>query len=204
MFNLICGKVLILGIDFTLLIYAHVCILMSAFGTTTIIAMAIKWKQIQNLLYPKHLKMPSRRSYNLFLKHTSVTLYLFSVANSSFGKAMFSYLVVNCPINCVIVVAILIGVPNSPINLIIFSIYALQQFVCIFIIHIFIVNVNEKLHSPVKRVIHLSICDRKLAKFSRTKMKICNYIMAFHTKKRYGVTYMSFGLISVSSFGKVY
>ncbi|KAI2804019.1 hypothetical protein BLOT_008160 [Blomia tropicalis] len=158
--------------------------------------------QIRNLLYPKRLKRPSRSAYRSFLKHMNETMYLFSVANSSFGKAMFAYMIVNCPINCVIVVAILNGVPNSFISLFINSIYALHQFLCIFIIHIFIVNVNGKIHRPVKRITHLSVCDQKLTKFSRIKMKIHNYIMAFHTKKKYGITYASFGLISMSSFVK--
>ena len=179
------------------------CILMATFGTISIITMVIKLKQIRSLLYPRHLKMPSKSAYRLFLQHISVTMYYFSVANSSFGKAMFAFMVVNCPMNCVVVVAILNGVPKSDFSLFLISIFALQQFVGIFIIHILIANVNEKLHCPVKRTIHLSVCDRKLAKFTRIKMKIHNYILAFHTKKKYGITYMSFGLISMFSFGKV-
>ncbi|KAI2804024.1 hypothetical protein BLOT_008165, partial [Blomia tropicalis] len=135
--------------DFMFLIYAHMCIIMATFGTTSIITMVIKLKQIRSLLYPKHSKMPSKKCIPIVLKT-----------------------------------------------------YKFNNFVGIFIIHILIANVNEKLHCPVKRIIHLSVCDRKLAKFTRMKMKIHNYILAFHTKKKYGITYMSFGLISMFSFGK--
>ena len=100
-------------------------------------------------------------------------------------------------------VAILNGAPNSLISLLVCSVYAFHQFLGIFILHILVVNTNGKLFRPVKRIIHLSLHDRKLAKFSRTKMKIHNYIMAFHTKKKYGISYASFGLITMASFVKV-
>ena len=139
----------------------------------------------------------------LFLKEISISIYVFYVSNSSFGKALIAYMIVNCPINCVTVVAILNGVPNSFLALFISTTYVLHQFLCFIIIHILVVGLNGKLYKPVKRIIHLSLFDRKLAKFSRTKMKIHNYIMAFNTKKKYGITYGSIGLISMSSFAKV-
>ncbi|KAI2799943.1 hypothetical protein BLOT_012154 [Blomia tropicalis] len=42
-----------------------------------------------------------------------------------------------------------------------------------------------------------------IAKISRLKLKIHNYNVAFHTKKKYGITYASFGLITMSSFFKI-
>ncbi|KAI2804017.1 hypothetical protein BLOT_008158, partial [Blomia tropicalis] len=66
------------------------------------------------------------------------------------------------------------------------------------------VNLNAKLHCPVKRVIHLSFHDRKLANFPRMNIKIHNYIMAYNTNKKYGITYASFGLITMSSFVKLF
>ncbi|KAI2799942.1 hypothetical protein BLOT_012153 [Blomia tropicalis] len=178
-FNFIFGKIMLLSLDISILIFIHVCVIMAYLGTISTIAMAIKLNQIRNLLYRKHLKMPSRRTYQSFLKHMSDTMIIFSVANLSLGKALFTYIIVNCPINCVVIVAILNGVPNS-----------------------LVVNLNAKIHRPVKRIIHLSICDRKLANFSRTKIKIHNYIMAFNTKKKYGITYASFGLMTMFSFVK--
>ena len=203
MVNVKCGEIILLSLVFSFVIYAHVCIILATFGTIAILAMGLKLNQICNLLYPKHLKKPSRSAYRSFLKHMGETIYLFSVANLSMGKALFAYIIVNCPINCVIVVAILKDTPNSLIASLISSAYALHQFVCIFMIHILVVNLNAKLHCPVKRVIHLSFHDRKLANFPRMNIKIHNYIMAYNTNKKYGITYASFGLITMSSFVKV-
>ena len=66
--HFICGKVSILSTEFVISIYAHVCIIMAAFGTVMIIAMSIKLNQIKNLLYPKNLRMPSQSAYKIVFK----------------------------------------------------------------------------------------------------------------------------------------
>ena len=166
--------------------------------------MSVKLKQIRNLLYLKHKysHWPSYVTYRSFIQHMSESLQYISVANSTYGRGLFFYLVTNCPLSCIFVVVMFDDTLNSMISFLIL-LYVLNQFIGLFGIHILVVTLNANIHKTSKRMIHLSIHDRKFFKFSRMKLKVHNYNVAFHTSKKYGITYSSFGLISFSSFAKV-
>ena len=174
-------------------------------GVTAAISMYIKLNQIRHLLYSnsKYSRMPTKFVYYKFLKLISETMANFRVGNYSLGMGLFAYMIVNGPISCVFMAALLNSKMNSMVSFTFNLIYAIHQLVGIFGVHVLIVTLNANLHRPVKRTIHLSIHDRKLAKMSRLKLKIHNYNAAFHTKKKYGISYASFGLITMSSFLKV-
>ncbi|KAI2811551.1 hypothetical protein BLOT_002729 [Blomia tropicalis] len=146
--------------------------------------------------------MPTKFEYQTFLKLINQTMIIFHVGNYSLGKALFVYMIVNGPISCMLIAALLNNNINSNISVIFSSLYAFHQFLGIFGIHVLVVTLNANLHRPVKRMIHLFVHDRKLTKISNLKLKIHNYNVAFHTKKKYGITYASFGLITMSSFFK--
>ena len=203
--NLICGELSLLILGLTLIVHAHACILVVVYGVTSITVMRIKLNQIRKLLYSKHkyCKMPTNIEYQTFLKLINQAMNTFHVGNYSLGRALFVYVIVNGPISCMFMAALLNNNINSNISFIFSSLYAFHQFLGIFGIHVLVVTLNANLHRPVKRMIHLFVYDRKLKKISNLKLKIHNYNVAFHTKKKYGITYASFGLITMQSFFKV-
>ncbi|KAI2799945.1 hypothetical protein BLOT_012156 [Blomia tropicalis] len=146
--------------------------------------------------------MPTIIEYQTFLKLISETIANFRVGNYSLGRALFAFMVVNGPISCMLMASLLNNNFDSMVFFTFNLIFAIQQLPCLFGVHVLIVTLNANLHRPVKRMIHLSIHDRKLAKMSTLKLKIHNYNAAFHTKKKYGISYASFGLITMSSFLK--
>ena len=200
-----CGELSLFTFNLTIIIYAHACLLIVVFGVASLVAMNIKLNQIRQLLYSKykHTKMPTRIEYQTFLKLINQSMQIFHVGNYSLGMTLFVYVIVNGPISCLLMAALLNNNTKFNISFTFVLLYAFHQLLGIFGIHVLVVTLNKNLHRPVKRMIHLSIHDRKLTKISRLKMKIHNYNVAFHTKKKYGITYASFGLITMSSFFKV-
>ncbi|KAI2797979.1 hypothetical protein BLOT_013890 [Blomia tropicalis] len=111
-------------------------------------------------------------------------------------------MVINSPISCVLLIVLLNNQNISIIAKFFILPFVFHQVNCIFGIHVFVADANSKIHSPVKRMIHLYINDRKFTNLNELKFKVHNYIMAFHTKKKYGITYGWIGLITMSSFVK--
>ncbi|KAI2804968.1 hypothetical protein BLOT_003957 [Blomia tropicalis] len=202
--NLICGELSLFFFNLTCIIYGRACLLMFIFGVISTAGMYIKLNQIRQLLYSNHKysRMPTIIEYQTFLTLISETIANFRVGNYSLGRALFAFMIVNGPISCMLMAALLNNNFDSMVFFTFNLIYAIQQLPCLFGVHVLIVTLNANLHRPVKRMIHLSIHDRKLVKMSRLKLKIHNYNVAFHTKKKYGISYASFGLITMSSFLK--
>ena len=81
--------------------------------------------------------------------------------------------------------------------------FAAQQFICIFGIHILVANLNKKIHRPSKQIIHLNLHDQFLRSKNNIliKLKLNSFIIVFHTRKKYGVTYgKNLGLITLKTF----
>ena len=185
-FNIIRGEISLCILFITVIIYAHACILLATFGLITTLIIILYLKQIQRLLFPrkKYSEMPSQLTYKSFLKHIIHIMQLFPIGNYTFGKAFFVYMVINCPINCVLIIILLNNQIDSIITIFFILMFVLHQLNCIFGFHIFVANANSKIHSPIKRMIYLYFHDRKFSSFTRLKLKVHNYIMAFHTKKK--------------------
>ena len=203
-FNLLQGEFWLIINTINIIIYCHACILVANLGTICTRMLYTKFNQLFHLLH-KPSKMFKRNmiiSYKLFIHSFIYELRLMAIWNTSFSNALLVFLIINSPLNGSFVVIILKSGINSTVSILLLM-FVIQQFICIFGIHILVASLNEIIHQPVKRMIYLFIHDRKIEKKIRLKLIIHNYICAFHTKKRYGVTYGSFGLISMFSFAKV-
>ena len=191
-----------------LLIFAHSCILMATLGIVLIQMVLVKLAQIRQILIRKPNSIYFGINYSAFLKQNIKLLSLILKANNPYGQALLIYISVNCPVNCAFM-AILLVKPLTLIQDFFIIIFMGHQFICIFGIHLFMANLNKKIHKPVKMVFHLLVEDKNFfINKSKVllKLKLDNYIGAFHTKNKYGIQYGSggrFGLVTIKSFSKV-
>src|SRR5699024_490504 len=159
----------------------------------------IKLAQIQCLLV-----RPSRKYINYYLvKFTRENTRMISIillANRVYGKFFIYFLLVNCPLNFFFVSTLIHGSISGFTSLFI-GFYAFSQLWCIFVIHLLIANFNRKIHAPSRLFIRLNMYNKLVNR--KYRIKLDNYIHAFHTGKRYGFTYYTMGRISVFSFVKV-
>lgn len=207
MINIIRAELSYLLLIQSLCIYSHSCCLLSIICVSSIKAFMVKYKQMVSMFDDTKWNNRRRRpplviQYGRFLRINVRMLESIIEGNHFTGDSVFVYSVINFPLNCVFVIAIMSGVIET-MYVFFIAVFALSQITCIFFIHLLIVSMNKSIHKPIKRVIHQSIYDRRLWKFSILKLKIHNYIVAFNTNKKYGYTYGSFGLVSMLSFSKV-
>ena len=119
------------------------------------------------------------------------------------------YIIFTLPTNVLMILLIILG--KIPLIPFIFMLSMLiPQMMCIFGFHLASVMYSNKIHYCGKRLLCLSFVKRRLAigvvEWSnqiKAKIRVAFYIEKFHTSRKFGITYGSFGLISFSAFVKV-
>jgi len=196
-------EVRLLVLDTVLYLYAHSHILLAVLWLIALKVFAIKLDKLRlNLSKP-----PCERrlgNINFYLSRYRVefikTLLEILDANRMFSKVLVVFLFVNCPLNCLLVILLQLGkIPSQKVTFV--GPVALEGFVFIFGIHMAIASVNKRIHAPTKQFIKLNLFN----KFCKLKyrIKLDNFIGAFHTKRKYGFQYYSVGIISMFTFVKV-
>ena len=138
----------------------------------------------------------------LYLTHYHQILSRIFQSNKVYGMALVVYLLINCPINAYLLMTTLIGhIPR--IQLLAITPFFLQQTICIFIFHFIATIYTKKLHRPVKNIIHIYIHCLNPNEILMFRLRLSHYIETFHTKKRYGVTYGNYGLVTLAGITKV-
>lgn len=190
--------------------YAHACILMATLGVVIAQLIILKLSQLRRmLLTPRQFFRHFRWvHYAAFLRRNNACLLFIASVNCLFSRALSAYLLVNCPLNCVLM-AVLLFLPRPPSTEVKFFtiVFMIQQWVCTVAIHLQEAALNERLHRPSRRMLYLVAEDRLLLlnreNNLQLKVKIANYIAAFHVKQKYGITYFTGSLITMMSFAEV-
>jgi len=113
---------------------------------------------------------------------------------------LVAFLVVHAPFNCVVVCSLALE-HMSPFGMFIMLAWALYEFFCILGIHLMLAKLNERIHRPVKLFMrYVRYCKHSKA---GQMLRKAHFIEAFHTRRKYGVTYMTFGRVSMSAYVKV-
>ncbi|KAH9406315.1 hypothetical protein TYRP_013926 [Tyrophagus putrescentiae] len=135
-------------------------------------------------------------------QYTRVVI-LVSKANKYVARAFMPLLAVNCPSNALLTITLLTSQAGR-LDLVVqlLTIMVLfEQFLCIFLVHSLLANLNDRLKSIAKKFIPLMYSQK--GKGNR-KTRLLNYLFLskFHTSKAYGFTYYKFGRISSFNFVK--
>lgn len=164
-----------------------------------------------NLWLLKHIVVDLKRidlkAKLLWYRRVYIKTLLYILANNKFIKNLFFLLlIVNFPVNCYL----LVRVKNSADFIVASSIIFIfiEQVIAIFGVHWFIATLNSDFNKNIKFFIREFVPNSCLitrfnsANFA-SNLKISLFIQNYQTKKKYGFTYGSLGLISLMAFSKV-
>ena len=147
--------------------------------------------------------------YELFIRHYPQTYSLLYdvlvLANRMYSRWFTAFLIINCPFNCALITA-LVASHHTLYTTFLVAATAAQQFIAIFGVHLVIAMLNSRFHKTSKLFIRLYMrCQPQKKKKKKTisGIRIANFIHAFHTDRKYGITYYKMGLISMFAFAKV-
>lgn len=138
-------------------------------------------------------------------------LRMFHGINCSINGLFLAFLLANCPNNAIMIIWIMFGQLEWPLNVLIcFVIF--DQLFAMFFLHYTLAKVAKWIHRPSK--ILLKICsftqlesnhnlNRKRKYSKRTRLHLEQLVALLHTNNCYGLTYEQFGLITMYSFGRV-
>lgn len=180
-------------------------------GTVAYIVMSILFTRIRvaaRVLYQK----PSRRHGSIvlllktFLHRNKITMEALFDVDKLFSPAILTFMLFGCPMNAVIVIWIFL-ISDRILHPVVFGLatIALVELAGLVGLHFMAAYFSRLLHAPFRQVLHLF---SRLGQCSlRTRLRISQAIMAFHTKKKYGFSYIlpprrSFGFISMLAFAK--
>lgn len=138
-----------------------------------------------------------------------------ALANEAYSKMYVALLLVNLPINAYIMTENLI-LPRDQSSTIGDQLYQVatmyQQVISVFGVHLVLTYLSQRLHRPAKLLVARFARGQRLqwnkiglgaGRTVRHRLSLALFIEAWHTRKRYGIAYGSFGLITLSSFTKV-
>lgn len=144
---------------------------------------------------PGHRYLRIRR----LITHYRKIQHYISMINPFGGKIFLAFLAINVPINCYFILNVILQVGDR-YSLAIQSIMAMQQLHNIMVVHYMIAQNNQKLVALGKQMMAIPF-HFKLTRTSRFKLNL--FIETTYTKKRHGITYWKFGLVSLKSFVQV-
>ena len=127
--------------------------------------------------------------------------YIFS-GNRALGPLFVVFIVADLPINLQVIMWILFGQFNriqAPFAVLLLGAQIIGIFGCHYMMSIY----SRKIHRPAKWLFHYLIRASDLLVL-RSRIKWIQCIWVLHSTNPYGVTYGSFGLVSLASFGKVW
>lgn len=161
-------------------------------------------KQMGNLIQWQHCHSPlAMVRLRLFTRLSTRILLHVLYNNPIYGQILASFIVVNCPINAYLMMSMFMG------KIVGLQLYLAIPFVCyqliiILLLHYLATKFTHHLHATSPNVLHIYIHNWHKSQTIRFRMKIANYIDAFHTKNRYGLTYGKIGgLVTLNGLIKV-
>lgn len=135
------------------------------------------------------------------------SLLLFFEVNRMFGPLFLSHLLGMLPLSLVFGVWLIQGETLSLTASIV--LYAWELFIAnfLFVLHLLFARATKRIHRPAKPLLAFAARNQFWAKHqqmpTKTQVHLACQIATLHTKKRYGFTYGSFGLVSMMAFFKV-
>ena len=141
---------------------------------------------------------------NLFIRAHTQTLITIIHGNQFFGILLLSFIIIYIPINSYMIIRLVMAQFN-PIQTFVFSNVIIFQYLFIFGFHLVAASYTSRIHKCRKLLFHWSA---KLGNENNgimsigSKIRLLNYTIKFHCKRRYGILYGRYGLMTLMSFVK--
>lgn len=136
-----------------------------------------------------------------FSRHTK-SLCTTNEINEIIGRFLLSTLAIHTPINAYLVMSLINKRHNSSHALFI-AINIYYQCVLIFGLHLIAMLYSTKIHGSSKSLLQINAHLKPGTISVNLRLRLLHYISKIHTKQKYGITYGTFGLVTLVSFGKV-
>lgn len=155
-----------------------------------------------------------------FVFHQRKTVqFVFQVIKAT-RSPFLTYMITNVPMNTTVAGSLTLGLIHPKEVATFYGWFCLFQVSIIFFVHWLGSRYAANIHKPVRRLISATLIDSeekqnllfkrrnvKTNLYSRkevtSRIRISCFIQTFHTKKRYGMTYAFYGLITMMSFANV-
>src|SRR5699024_4745840 len=119
--------------------------------------------------------------------------------NRTHGLTTSNFIMINCPLNALLIMVLVSGKFNLKTGLIMFLIGLNQAFV-LFGTQLFLALLGRLLHKPAKPFLALSVRCSKFGSLDlRTRLKLTRYLEQFHSVNQYTVNYGRYGKITFQS-----
>lgn len=193
------GQLVVVHWCFVLVLYTHTCLTIAVIGNFILMLWSHQWRQIK--------RIQKARAFNVNLKmrllmRISRRFFVFHAkTNPQIGRNFLVFLLINCPINAVLVISVHFNTYRLLIKILLLTL-AFGQIICIIGMHLYFAKSNSALTKPNRPTISLAVKNQHRIR-NRTNLCLSLFIQTFHTKRSYGISYWKFGLISFLSFSKV-
>jgi len=188
----------------TFLHFTQVGLLMASVGSTLITVFKIQFQQCHTFVESLYRRKKSVERFHKFHFYFLKSLHLFlKLSLRQFRLIFLSFSIINLPINSSIVIWIALKQLDDPLHRLFALSLVFGQIGCIFGIHLVAAYFVTYIHRPVGMIVRLYTSDGHRIRVLQTRIRIAGYICAFHTRNKYGFTYMAFGLITLNTFAKV-
>lgn len=178
--------------------YAHVLIHSASMALIlfTYILIQLKEHYLQlNLTLSKQFHQLVEHQAN-FRKSVGIYRMIFTV-NQLFSGIFFVFLFINMPINAFFIMTLALKKTSSILKIISISI-ALQQALCILMMHLFIAHLNEKIKEGGKILIRFT--GENVEMTFKCKFLIWIQSMRLYLDNSYGITYGKFVLVTMKTY----
>ena len=201
--NWINMSLLMISILASLLFYITTFLMVHSFiyiclnGFTEVVIWKVRLWQVEYTIDSFLKRQYPPITYVMFIYKKTIQ-YIFNI-NPIYGEVFLVYLITNLPVNALFVMDLILGV-GSLFFRVIAAIVINTQILVIFLIHILIANRNSQLNFQSKLILKLPFHYRF---YPNIKFRLNLFIQAFHSKRKYGITYGRFGLVTLFAFSKV-
>lgn len=177
--------------------YAHQLSICFSTSFALIVMVFIKIKQSFTLLaqLSSQRRTLTTKSYTFFRSSYFDALTFFQQTNRAFGHLYLACFLAHCPVNIIINIWLFNGQVTNSFFVIVFNVHEL---LFLFGIHLMLSRCTMHIHQ-MRNWFHLTTLQQP---DMYTQIKVSNDIAVINSKNRFGFTYGSFGLISLSAFIK--
>ena len=172
----------------------------------TIICFA-KFKQLDSFSKKKNIYYSNQLEH--FKRQHTGLLQLILLFNRKYGNQFLTLILLNVPLNTYLTLGLIDGKFTSLNSRFAFTNLVAGQYVALLFLHVLFARYSGKIHHCTKRLFHVKAAQSQVKRRNLlhlnllARIRLACYIEKFNIKRKYGLTYSTFGLISMSAFTKV-
>lgn len=145
-----------------------------------------------------------------FVRFQVATLMWILDSNKLFGSLLVAFLLGHVPLSGTLAMYALFHSGGHTSFRLMASAMVVGEYLAIVYFHYSAALISKSLHTiyaPFMAILARRSCQQLVARFRlkslRFQLTTALHVQAFHVKRRYGITYASFGLVSLSAFARV-